>query len=381
MEQHQLGLLGPPAQRADAAACGVPLVAPHPTPRKLEAELGRPLGGQLELVAAALCPVIPVAHVARPPCRCCRFGSYYHDECRSDRSGRSSGVGRACIPTFSSGALMTDTTTSARKATPLIGDALPASLATYYDHLDHGRMEEATRCFAADVVYALPPADGSETGPRVITVGTDALLARFNERGPKPWSHHVELCTVDGAVILLEGVLIDATTGATTGTYLASTHLDADGLIDRYLAYFCSAPGWRSPGMSNPTGSRTPGTSCTQYFAAMDRGDFPAAAARFTSDVLAPASALQAHGHRQQRPRRVRRPGSTRSGLHRPWPDRVRPPDPGVHPTGAPLHHRRRGREPARRWDGQLPVEPLADAAGTIRRYVSFYCEPGLPWA
>ena len=46
----------------------------------------------------------------------------------------------------------------------IIGDAVPASLAAYYDAVDHGRLDEAAGQFSDDCLYAVPAA-GIETQP------------------------------------------------------------------------------------------------------------------------------------------------------------------------------------------------------------------------
>jgi len=168
----------------------------------------------------------------------------------------------------------------------IIGDAVPASLAAYYDALDHGRLGEAADQFSDDCLYAVP-APGIETQPRVVTEGCDALRARFQERGHRQRAHAVRLCAVDGDQCLVEGVVTETPSGVPIETFVASATLgQRDGRIERYLAYACV-------GARDPIPTDAPHSSPAAvfdvlhaYFGALDTGRFEAAADCFSDAVL-----------------------------------------------------------------------------------------------
>ena len=135
-----------------------------------------------------------------------------------------------------------------------LGDPVPASLAAYYTDLDAGRLQEAARHFTADVLFALPPAGEIETNPRVEHHGRDARRGVVRRRGPAPFAHDVQLCVVDGAACLLEGVIRDRA-GEPSATFVGSAQQGESGLVKRYLAYMCAPAVDPAPTGSGP-GSR-----------------------------------------------------------------------------------------------------------------------------
>jgi ketosteroid isomerase-like protein len=117
---------------------------------------------------------------------------------------------------------------------PAPGDA-PAIVDRYFEHLDASEFEEAAACFSPDALYSHPPYGPGQ--PRAEFRGRDELLAGFRRRGPKPdRAHHIDLSPQLGAECFLEGYTIDEPQG---GTFISSLSLDADGLIQRYLAVYC----------------------------------------------------------------------------------------------------------------------------------------------
>lgn len=177
------------------------------------------------------------------------------------------------------------------QSTDHLGDTMPAALAAYYVALDEARMGDAADAFSANVVYAVPPPDVIETDARVETVGRDALLARFEERGARPLVHDIVLCVCDGPSCLVEGVSRVAATGLATVSFAASAQLDDDGRIARYLAFATSSvinpgPAEVAPAVpgDGPFGSAA--DVLDRYFHALDGGDFEAAAGCFSADAL-----------------------------------------------------------------------------------------------
>lgn len=270
---------------------------------------------------------------------------------------------------------MTDATAT---ATDPIGDSLPAILATYYDAIDSDRFEEAAATFGSDGRYAVPLPGMVETGPRTETTGSAALFERFTERGPKPWRHVVRLCVVEGADALVEGVLVDDRDAAIS-TFVGSARIGERGLIERYLAFSC--PGARDPIPTDVDPTTVPADAATvvhDYFTDLDEGRFAEAAAHFSDDVLYSHPPYKHTGIDD--PDRIEFRG--RPALEAAFERRGR----------AGFHHEvltsiQRG--PHCIFEGavnNLPdsgtgsfISSLSLAEdGTIRRYVSFYCEPGV---
>jgi len=262
-------------------------------------------------------------------------------------------------------------------STPL-GDPLPAVLAAYYEAIDADRFEDAATTFAPDGLYAVPLPRVVETAPRAETVGLRALLERFTARGPKPWIHRVQLCVVDGDDALVEGVLVDDA-GVATSTFVGSARIGDGGLIERYLAFSCA--GARDPIPTGVDHTAVPADAAAvvhDYFTDLDAGRFAQAAARFSDDVLYSHPPYQHTGIDD--PSRIEFRG--RPALRAAFERRGR----------ATFDHEvlvsiQRGPhcvlEGAVRGlpDGGTGsfISSLSLAAdGTIRRYVSFYCEPGV---
>jgi hypothetical protein len=261
--------------------------------------------------------------------------------------------------------------------TPL-GDPMPEVLATYYDAIDGDRFADAAATFSDQGLYAVPLPGTPETGPRAETVGPRALLERFTERGPKPWRHEARLCVVEGPDCLLEGVLVDEG-GAEVATFVGSARIGDHGLVDRYLAFACA--GARDPVPTDVDAGTEPADAAKvvhDYFVDLDDGRFAAAAAHFSDDVLYSHPPYQHTGIDD--PDRIEFRG--RRALEAAFVRRGR----------ASFDHEvlasvQRG--PHCIFEGavnNLPdggtgsfISSLTLAAdGTIRRYVSFYCEPGV---
>jgi len=259
-----------------------------------------------------------------------------------------------------------------------IGDALPPNVRDYFTALDAGHADEAAACFAPDCRYALPPPGGHETDPRIETVGADALRVRLRERGRRPWRHEVRLCVHDGADGFVEGVLADDT-DTSRAAFAAGFRLDADGRIDRYLAYVTDdVPDpipTDVPDDQRPAGARE---VLDRYFEALDDGRFDAAAACFSDDTMYSHPPYRHTGivdrgrvvfrGREQLAAKFRERGKTafdhevlvavQRGPHSIVEGIVR----GL-PDGG---------------DGSFLSSLSLAADGTIRRYVSFYCEPAV---
>lgn len=180
---------------------------------------------------------------------------------------------------------------AANQSTVLLGDTMPAALAAYYMALDQARMGDAAGAFSENALYAVPRPDVIETDARIETIGRDALLARFEDRGARPFVHDIALCVRDGSSCLVEGVSRVAATGLATVSFAASAQLDDDGLIARYLAFATSSvispgPADLAPAVPDDGSFGSAADVLDRYFHALDRGEFEEAAGCFSADAL-----------------------------------------------------------------------------------------------
>jgi ketosteroid isomerase-like protein len=258
-----------------------------------------------------------------------------------------------------------------------MNDPIPATLLSYYEALDAGRMGVAADCFAVDCRYAVP-GPGSETDARIETNGRPALLSRFETRGLLPRRHQVELCLAEGRHCLVEGTVVDTDSGTPASTFVASITLGDDGLIERYLAFTCDGarePVDRTATLEQPTVALE---VLHDYFDALDTGRFEAAADCFSPDVL--------YSHPPYKHTGITTPGRVefrgRAELLDAFRRRGRQSfghvitvciQRGPHAIleGA-VHDLPDGRS------GSFISSLTLDGTGRIRRYVSFYCEPAI---
>lgn len=121
-----------------------------------------------------------------------------------------------------------------RSSPPERGDDAGPVLDRYFGHLHAERFPEAVACFSPDVVYDHPPyAPG---GPRVVFRGREALLDGFTRVRPRSAVRQVTLSRLQaGRDCFVEGVAEGIPDG---GSFVSSLSLDADGLIERYIAFY-----------------------------------------------------------------------------------------------------------------------------------------------
>ena len=123
------------------------------------------------------------------------------------------------------------------------GDSLPSPgsartvLDAYFEHLGHGRFEEAAECFSEDCLYSHPPyAPGAG---RAEFRGRAELLAGFVRRGYRSYTYGFAVVLQRGLDCILEGTASGTALG---GSFLSSLSLDADGRIHRYATFYCEPP-------------------------------------------------------------------------------------------------------------------------------------------
>lgn len=115
-----------------------------------------------------------------------------------------------------------------------------AKIHEYFDALDTGRFADAAACFSDTTLYSHPPyKDPSIGGPgRANFEGRASLEAAFHRRGIQRIDHLIVANHQRGPHLLLEGIVNDAD-GNLVGTFVSSATLDVEGLIDRYVAFYC----------------------------------------------------------------------------------------------------------------------------------------------
>ena len=267
-------------------------------------------------------------------------------------------------------------TSTASEPNQILGDPLPDILIEFWENLADGRLVEAASCFGPSGVHAVGPSGGDETAPRTVSIGP-ARIAQLLSEQRTAGRHLPHVCVTAGPVVLVEGVLHDG--HQSTGTLVCSVTVGADGLIARYLAFSCRGARDRIP--NDVPLERTPGDAAAvvhDYFACLDDGDFTGAAARFSIDALYSHPPYRHTGIDD--PDRVEFRG--RAALEAAFNTRGKASfDHEVVALGQ--------RGPHCVFEGavnNLPgggsgsfISSLSLAAdGTIRRYVSFYCEPGV---
>ena len=110
-----------------------------------------------------------------------------------------------------------------------------ALIARYFEELESGNFEAAAACFADNVFYSHPPYRGAPAGsPRKEASSRAELLAQFRERGRRTVRH-----VYRGYVIGDRGFLSGTSTtpDGPTASFLSEFKVNADGLIDYYVAY------------------------------------------------------------------------------------------------------------------------------------------------
>ncbi len=119
------------------------------------------------------------------------------------------------------------------------GDARRA-IDGYFHALDEGHFEEAAKQFSQDVMYCHPPYrhTGITSNRRVVFDGRGELLAAFRERGKTEFHHRVLGFIQRGPNALFE-VVVEGLPGGGTGGAVCSLSLDDEGLIERYVAFYC----------------------------------------------------------------------------------------------------------------------------------------------
>lgn len=260
-------------------------------------------------------------------------------------------------------------------------------LRTYYPQIDAGDAEAACLAYTEGVRYCVPVAGQIETAERLVLNGRAAVRDWIAQRPISPFRHDpvtVLAGTWEGSgIVLIEGVM--ATKSDLTGvmSFMASAHLDAAGLVDRYVA-FAGRPlteGAEAIGVdaAPAIAPDDAATTIDRYFHSLETGDFEDAVDCFSADTV--------YAH----------PPYRHTGITNPERVTFRGHDELL------AAFRRRGVQTFRhRIDARLvggstclfegEVEGLPndvrgtfmssahfDASGRIDRYVSFYCEPSPP--
>ena len=166
-----------------------------------------------------------------------------------------------------------------------VGDPVPERVAAYFDAVDGGRTDDAVEQLASRVLVALPPAGGHEVDPRRIARGREEVRRLLGERQAEGRRHEIVLCVVEGASCLVEGLFLDPA-GKAERTFVAAFRLDAEGRIERYLAFACEPAVALPPRADLLRSVPSAGAAVEGYFQALDGGHFEEAAERFSAGVL-----------------------------------------------------------------------------------------------
>jgi ketosteroid isomerase-like protein len=113
-------------------------------------------------------------------------------------------------------------------------------LEAYFASLESGAFEEAAGCFMEDILYSHPPYrhTGITDDHRINFLGRPALLDGFRRRGKQIFNHRILALAQAGRNCLVEGV-VDGLPDGRTGSFVSSFSLAEDGLIQRYVSFYC----------------------------------------------------------------------------------------------------------------------------------------------
>jgi ketosteroid isomerase-like protein len=260
--------------------------------------------------------------------------------------------------------------------TVVLGDALPAALATYYRTLDAGDLAGAADAFADDAVYAMPPL-GHETDPRVVTNGRVDIGTVLAARGVQPFHHVLDLCVVAGDRCLVEGRTAGPD-GGTLATFVASATLRGP-VLGRYLVFAYRGPIDPVPtAVASTTRPADAAEMVHRYFDELDEGHFDAAVACFSPGVLYSHPPYKHTGIDSDRRVEFRGRDELRSAFE------ARGRQQFGHEVTALVQRGPHALLEGRVFDlpdggtGSFVSSLTLDPQGLIERYVSFYCEPGV---
>jgi ketosteroid isomerase-like protein len=167
-------------------------------------------------------------------------------------------------------------------------------LRTYYPQIDAGDAEAACLAYSENVRYCVPRAGEIETAERMVINGRAAVRDWITQRPISPVRHDpvtVLAGEADGhGIVLIEGVLAAKDDGRGLMSFMASAHLDATGLVDRYVAY-AGRPlteGAEEVGVDAAPAIAPDAAAATidRYFHSLETGDFEDAVDCFSADTV-----------------------------------------------------------------------------------------------
>jgi hypothetical protein len=154
----------------------------------------------------------------------------------------------------------------------------PLAVATLFEALGEGRVDDAAGAFTDDALYAYPNGSDDEAAARSTAHGRDAIrraLATLGGVGPEPI-----VSVYDKSDCFVEGRLAAA-------TFVASVQLDHSGALARLLSFRSPevepSPTWRS---TDPAPAAAARPILDRYFRHLTAGEFAAACACFSKDCL-----------------------------------------------------------------------------------------------
>jgi hypothetical protein len=138
---------------------------------------------------------------------------------------------------------------------------------------------DGTGIFEPDAVHADMDGDGGRNPPNAVLIGGDAIRAHRRRADAPVWTPIVWL--TDGPDCFVEGMRRDA---GLERRFVASVQVGRAGSIRRWLCMSRSAVPAPSPVPPSRGGEAGARDLLERYFAALQSGDFAAAAACFTPD-------------------------------------------------------------------------------------------------
>ncbi len=227
---------------------------------------------------------------------------------------------------------------------------------------------------AADAWYAYGADRDREVAPRTVAAGPDAIEAALeDDLGIRVLRPDVHVWIATESDCLLEGSLVERSTGERTASFYASFQL-AGGEIVRALTYRCDPVEASDTWDACHEATHDARTAVDGYFHDLDAARLDAAAAWFSDDVLYSHPPYYPGAPRAE----FRGMGQLLAGFEK------RGPRTNHHEVTVCLQNGRDcliegySHKPEQNVSGQFVSSLSLDADGRIRRYVALYCEPSV---
>ena len=116
-----------------------------------------------------------------------------------------------------------------------VTDVAP-SIGRYFEALEASRFGDASQCFTDDAFYSHTPYGDEPPGsPRHEVKGRAEILRLFEERGPRPTQHRIEVCALSANHGFISGTAWTALSAE--ASFIGEFVLSEDGRIAWYASY------------------------------------------------------------------------------------------------------------------------------------------------